>query len=65
MSHHHCEECGAKIVYRLMKGTSIEGVSIREVYYNDKNKIVGWSDEPDSPVEASAEEISDWLRFMA
>ena len=62
--HHHCEDCGAIIRYRMIRGNSIEGISIREVYYDDEDKIIGWSDESETPPGGSPKDIIEWFKFM-
>lgn len=55
-----CENCGKKIhkwEYRLMYGSSWEGLSIREVYYDKDNKIVGWSRQPILTLTDTAQDI--------
>lgn len=32
--------------FRLVKGTYFEGISVREIYFNEKGNIIGWSLEP-------------------
>lgn len=41
-----CACHGLNREYRLMRGTSYEGVSIREVLTDDKGNVVDWSEEP-------------------
>lgn len=62
--HHHCEDCGAVIRYRMVRGSSVEGISIREIYYDDKDKVIGWDDELSSPPGGSPQDIIEWLIFM-
>lgn len=41
-----CRHNVPKWAYRLIKGSYYEGISIREVYFNEKGSIIGWSLEP-------------------
>lgn len=58
---HYCPECNRRIEYRLMQGTNYEGVSIREVYLNEKNEIEGWSEEPVLILAANKQEVVEGL----
>lgn len=46
-----------KTKYRLVRGLSYEGISIREIYYDETGRLVGWSQEPLSPLAPTAEEL--------
>lgn len=50
--------------YRLMKGTSFEGISIREVVIDDEGKIVDWSEEPIFVLAPTKKEAKEDLTFV-
>lgn len=51
--------------YRIVNGTSFEGLSIREVYLDKNNKIVNWGKYPASPLAGSKQEvIQDLIEIM-
>lgn len=43
--------------YRLINGTSWEGISVREVYYDINGNILGWSHEPLLMIASNPDEI--------
>src|ERR1039458_3339679 len=45
--------------YRLMRGTSFEGISIRDVINDKDGKIAGWSPPVSSPVASVKEAQED------
>lgn len=51
---------GGSHEYRLMRGSSIEGISIREVTLDKDGRIVDWS-LPISPLNASVDEAREEL----
>lgn len=50
--------------YRLMNGSTVEGLSIREVSYDEDGGVVDWSPFPASIEGESAEELKFDLREM-
>lgn len=58
---HNDEPCfhekADRIEYRLVQGTSFEGLSIRGIYYDKQNKIVGYDPFPLSPLAGSKQEV--------
>lgn len=43
----HCPHCDSHHSnYRVVKGTSYEGLSFRKVFYDEQEVILGWSEEP-------------------
>lgn len=55
-----CEHWG----YRLVNGSSIEGLSIREVVYDDDGAVVDWAPFPAIIEGASREELKSDLEEM-
>ena len=69
--HHHCEpeddfednsnnylmKQAERVSYRLVYGDKYEGLSVREVYYDKKNKIVGWGESPMSATTPSTKQL--------
>jgi hypothetical protein len=53
---------GGSHEYRLMQGTSFEGISIRDVVTDKEGKIAGWSAPVSSPV-ASVKEAQEDLEL--
>jgi hypothetical protein len=43
--------------YRIVMGTQHEGISLREVLYDDKGKIVGWNPKPLGPTFSSVADV--------
>lgn len=63
---HECEcPCheGGSHSYRLMQGSSVEGISIREVITDKSGEVMTWTD-PISPPAASREEAQDDLELQ-
>lgn len=50
--------------YRLMNGSSIEGMSIREVFYDEDGDVDDWSPYPASVEGDSVKELKFDLREM-
>lgn len=46
-----------RVSYRLVSGDNYEGLSVREVYYDKKNKIVGWGEFPMSATTQSTKQL--------
>ena len=47
---HECLNCRAdRMEFRLVRGTSYEGLSIREIYYDENNNMIGYGSIPLSP----------------
>lgn len=59
-NHAHCDcRCHAdRVEYRLVAGTSFEGVSIRDIYYDKNNRIIGWGRFPLSFLGATAKDVA-------
>lgn len=55
MTIHNCSEY--KTEFRVVRGTSHEGVSIRTIYYDKNNKICGWDVEPVSPLASNVKDL--------
>lgn len=47
--------------YRVVRGTSHEGLSIRSIYYDKLNNIVDWDDEPQSALTGNVQELVTYL----
>lgn len=50
------------VEYRLVYGASVEGLSIRDIYYDRNHKVVAWGRKPLSiPAQSKEEIVSDIL----
>lgn len=58
-----CHDENAKHEYRLMRGTSIEGLSIREVAYDEQGNIHCWT-PPLVPPCGDKKEVSETLKAV-
>lgn len=50
-----------KIRYRVIRGSSIEGLSVREVAFDDQEKIIGWGYMPSTPPEGSIDDLREGI----
>lgn len=55
--HHHIPHNTEKIVYRLVYGTSWEGISVRQIYYDKDGNMLDWSRFPLLTLAASVPEV--------
>ena len=46
-----------KVEYRLVQGDNYEGLSVREVYYDKQNKVVGWGYIPLTAITYSSKQL--------
>ena|SRR3990167_5801062 len=46
-----------RVSYRLVWGDNYEGISVREVYYDKKNEIVGWGELPLTAITSSTKQL--------
>ena len=46
-----------KVEYRLVQGDNYEGISVREVYYDKENKVVGWGYIPLTAITHSSKQL--------
>jgi hypothetical protein len=46
-----------KVEYRLVQGDNYEGISVREVYYDKENKVVGWGYMPLTALTSSSNQL--------
>lgn len=61
----NCLNCNAdRMEFRLVRGTSYEGLSIRGFYYDKNNELIGWDPLPLSPLAATKEEAIGFLVDM-
>ena len=57
-----CVGCNADhFEYRLVRGTSYEGLSIRAIYFDKSNKVIGWDKVPLSPPAGTLKETITYI----
>lgn len=61
--HDHDDGCdcvchgASRMEYRMVRGTNFEGVSIRDIYYDENDNIIGWGILPLTFLAAKPEDI--------